>query len=214
MFLWPIFFHLYLSCAYRCLYFIWNAIVHLYFVFVFLCFICVLYVFANTNWTTDSSPNNQAPLIARCDRAASDTLPGEATQASFGCWNGCNLPISTQWLHFCEKNMWYRHRQPPKIGKYVALMVKIVVWDLPLPVSPLFKAIQMALVSAAPATAPHKLPQSTIIRRYANMVRIGVYSVANSESVRLICCCCTVQTPLKLPMAPHPLPRSAGHLTK
>ena len=155
-------------------------------------------------------------------------------------------------------------------------MVKIVVWDLPLPVSPLFKAIQMAPVSAAPATAPrewressewlpvkwlsvtvplilpwnrrqtavdrmnpptilsyslgdkmmktvvqlelpppfgpkvqssetpHKLPQSTIIRKYANMVRIGVHSVANSKSVRLICCCCQLQTPLKLPISPPP----------
>ena len=36
------------------------------------------------------------------------------------------------------------------------------------------------------------------------MVRIGVHSVANSKSVRLICCCCEVQTPLKLPIAPPP----------
>ena len=49
---------------------------------------------------------------------------------------------------------------------------------------------------------PHKLPQSTIIRKYANMVRIGVHSLANSRSVRPTCCCCKVQTPLKLPIAP------------
>ena len=52
-------------------------------------YFCVLYVFymclkIQIELRT-ASPNKPGSLLARGDRAASDTLPGEATQASFGC---------------------------------------------------------------------------------------------------------------------------------
>ena len=61
-----------------------------------------------------ASPPKHGFQLARGDRAASDTLPGEATQASFGRWNGCNLPISIQWLYFCENTCDIDTDNPPK----------------------------------------------------------------------------------------------------
>ena len=71
---------------------------------------------------------------------------------------------------------------PPTIFSYSLgdkIMKTVVQRELPPPVGPKVQSSE----------STHKLPQSTVIRNYANMVRIGVHSVANSRSVRPTCCC-------------------------